>query len=350
VNAVYGDLMSPDEVGSGGGAWSNSASNAGGNGGGFVKITAGTLQVDGSIVADGGNGSAYGGSGSGGGLNIHVTTLSGSGTISARGGANYRGAGGGGRIAVYYGTLTLPTENIVASGGQSSSGTASYNGGAGTVYYQELSDGAPQTVGKLHISNLNSDYPGVQSNSIVPANSDFSAQLYFSDMALDSSDGGWDDGFSLRITDTSNAGTYVELKVRPHQGSGFSYYNVANGGWGSPWGGDASRYNTDGFIRIERAGTTYKFYIQDGRNGTWQLGYSLVKTSYQARIEVITHRNVDYYIDNFFLSSSQNFVGSNVNIFTDDFNSYLDGAPLNTSRWQIPGTLDVCQIKVTDVL
>jgi hypothetical protein len=77
--------------------------------------------------------------------------------------------------------------------------------------------------------------------------------------------------------------------------------------------------------------------------------YSLAKTSYQARIEVITHRNVDYYIDNFFLSSSQNFVGSIVNIFTDDFNSYLDGAPLNSSWWQIPGNLDVCQIKVTNV-
>jgi hypothetical protein len=131
--------MDPEEVGSGGGQ-SQTPSYPGGNGGGLVKITAGTLQVDGSIIADGGsainqNGYTNGG-GSGGGIKINVSMLSGNGTISAKGGAStWAGAGGGGRIAVYYDTLTLPMVNVIALGGLSGTGgVSSRNGGAGTVY------------------------------------------------------------------------------------------------------------------------------------------------------------------------------------------------------------------------
>lgn len=53
VNAVYGDAMNPNELGSGG--YGGSTSYPGGNGGGLVKIKAGTLTVDGSILADGGS-------------------------------------------------------------------------------------------------------------------------------------------------------------------------------------------------------------------------------------------------------------------------------------------------------
>src|SRR5574341_7489 len=160
VNAVYGNIMDPNEVGSGGGAYSNGW--PGGNGGGLVKIRATSLTVDGSIVADGAGAinasGAAEGAGSGGGILINVSTLSGSGTISAKGGASIYnstqasggGAGGGGRIAVYYDTMTLPTANIVASGGKSGDGSkSSYNGGAGTVYLKSTA----QSQGDLVIDN-----------------------------------------------------------------------------------------------------------------------------------------------------------------------------------------------------
>jgi hypothetical protein len=143
VNASYGDLMNPDEVGSGGGGAYNNSGYPGGNGGGLVKITAGTLTLNGSIIAEGGKSptSNYAGGGSGGGVLINVYTLAGSGTISAKGGDGSTnnqggGGGGGGRIAIYYDAMTLPTANIITSGGKYGSGaTASYNGADGTIYY-----------------------------------------------------------------------------------------------------------------------------------------------------------------------------------------------------------------------
>jgi hypothetical protein len=141
VNASYGTLQSPNEVGSGGGG--NGTQNPGGNGGGLVKITAGTLDLSGSILADGGGVTGANGGGSGGGILLSVGTLSGNGTISARGGANtgnntYFPGGGGGRIAIYYNTKTLPVANIVASGGKSYNGTsAKADGGAGTIYLKD---------------------------------------------------------------------------------------------------------------------------------------------------------------------------------------------------------------------
>ncbi len=166
VNAAYGDLMNPDEVGSGGGAYSSSASYAGGNGGGLVKIKAGTLHVDGSILADGESKFNASGwlmsGGSGGGIVINASTLSGTGTLSAKGGSTSAysngtgggGAGGGGRIAIYYDVLSLSTTSIIASGGKNGNGTTvAYNGGAGTVYLKSSS----QMQGDLVIDNQDLD-------------------------------------------------------------------------------------------------------------------------------------------------------------------------------------------------
>ena len=175
VNTVYGDLMNPGEVGSGGGAGAYCpyycSSQPGGNGGGLVKITAGALQVDGSIIADGGAGTATtynGGGGSGGGVNLHVSTLSGTGMIAARGGAGPGGAGGGGRIAVYYDTLTLPTGNFMASGGKSASqNNSSYNGGAGTIYLKSNSLLMPDLI--INNGGVNTSRATPISNSVYQA-------------------------------------------------------------------------------------------------------------------------------------------------------------------------------------
>jgi len=132
-NATYGDLANPAEAGSGGGSYA--VNYLAGSGGGLVRLTVGTLVLDGSIVADGA-GSAMGG-GSGGGIRIDAGIISGSGSISAKGGADTgggAGGGGGGRIAIYYGTMTLPTTNISAAGGQHRDNVPSYNGVEGTIF------------------------------------------------------------------------------------------------------------------------------------------------------------------------------------------------------------------------
>jgi len=142
VNVVYGYMKQPGEPGSGGGG---DSTFPGGNGGGLIRLTTNTLTLDGSVIADGGSIPAnYGsGAGSGGGILLNVGTLSGSGIISAKGGfttynTNYFGAGGGGRIAVYYNTNTLPLANITATGGVSGNGSvATRNGGVGTIYLKD---------------------------------------------------------------------------------------------------------------------------------------------------------------------------------------------------------------------
>jgi hypothetical protein len=128
-NNTYGDLTNPLELGSGGGAWGG---NDGGDGGGLILITAGSITLDGAIIANGGEsqGSAAG-AGSGGGVNIVTGTLTGNGFIRANGG-NQGVGGGGGRIAVYYDTLNW-TGQITVNGGDGAYG----DGQIGTTYLQE---------------------------------------------------------------------------------------------------------------------------------------------------------------------------------------------------------------------
>jgi hypothetical protein len=130
VNSIYGDFANPNESGSGGGGYSSWGSvYPGGNGGGLVRIIAGSITLDGNIYANGGVSQYYSG-GSGGGIYIGTDILTGSGAIRARGGSG-SGAGGGGRIAVYYSDISgYNTANITAYGGDGTSG----DGGAGTVY------------------------------------------------------------------------------------------------------------------------------------------------------------------------------------------------------------------------
>jgi hypothetical protein len=142
VNAVYGDLADPAGLGSGGGGGYFYYNRPGGSGGGLVRIVAGSLELEGAIVADGMQENSNSGGGGGGGIRIDVGVLSGTtGQIHANGGSSPSGgAGGGGRIAVYYDTLSLSTENIRAGGGISGAGTtAKSNGGAGTVYLKSRS-------------------------------------------------------------------------------------------------------------------------------------------------------------------------------------------------------------------
>ncbi|TMA82906.1 MAG: RHS repeat protein, partial [Deltaproteobacteria bacterium] len=127
-NPVYGDFRNPNDAGSGGG---NDSFNAGqgGNGGGLIRIVAQTLQLDGTIRANGASATGdNGGGGSGGGIRIDAGILQGTGQISANGGegspknqagtGDQTGGGGGGRAAIYYQNASgFNFANATATGG-----------------------------------------------------------------------------------------------------------------------------------------------------------------------------------------------------------------------------------------
>jgi hypothetical protein len=135
-NPVYGDFRDPNDVGSGGGTFGNVASN----GGGLIRIVAQTLQLDGTIRADGADVVTGGttGAGSGGGIRIDVGTISGIGSISANGGVGGSfggGGGGGGRVAIYHRDAIsgFDETRITANGGG-----GALHGQNGTVFIQLL--------------------------------------------------------------------------------------------------------------------------------------------------------------------------------------------------------------------
>jgi hypothetical protein len=134
--STYGSFTEPANLGSGGGA---GYAGSGGSGGGLIQITAGGgVIVNGSISANGANGTnARSGGGSGGGVWLAALTLSGSGAITANGGSGdptHGGGGGGGRIAVQCNAASF-------AGSTAAYGGAGANiGGAGTVYTQSAGE------------------------------------------------------------------------------------------------------------------------------------------------------------------------------------------------------------------
>jgi len=116
ATSTYGSLIEPTDLGSGG---------AGGAGGGAIILNiSNTLEINGSISANGESDSTQGG-GSGGSIYIKTDVLKGlfSSIISANGGngrmsgGSRAGGGGGGRIAIEYNASTFPVDNIECKGG-----------------------------------------------------------------------------------------------------------------------------------------------------------------------------------------------------------------------------------------
>ena len=153
---AYGSVAQPLAPGSAGGA---GYASDGGAGGGAMKIVVGTLELDGTIMADGSNGTShsYGasGGGAGGAIWLELDTFTGSGLLTANGGDGFvvneedSSGGGGGRIAIYYTSNTF-TGQLQAYGGLSGNGvTEGQAGGAGTIYLQSDT----QTTGNLIVDN-----------------------------------------------------------------------------------------------------------------------------------------------------------------------------------------------------
>ncbi|MBK7345071.1 MAG: LamG domain-containing protein [Saprospiraceae bacterium] len=153
-NALYGLIENPDFLGSGGGGSPCGGCNqAGGNGGGKIKITANLIDLFGKISANGAN--STGGGGSGGSIILEVGKITGHGTIEAKGGSAdwnfYKpGSGGGGRISIKYDSLEISTNQILASGG-----VGPFNGCTGTIYLKD----SQKSLGDIVINGSNIPSP-----------------------------------------------------------------------------------------------------------------------------------------------------------------------------------------------
>ena len=141
--ASVGSVIYPVLPGGRGGSGSPpGAPGAGGLGGGGIELTVnGTLDVDGTISANGAPGvSLNSGGGAGGSVELIVSNLVGSGSVTANGGAGNHlgGGGGGGRISIICQGTNLFSGTMTAHGGLGAS-----PGGAGTIFTQIPNPGAP---------------------------------------------------------------------------------------------------------------------------------------------------------------------------------------------------------------
>ncbi|XP_038888231.1 uncharacterized protein LOC120078090 isoform X2 [Benincasa hispida] len=132
---AWSTLSEPWSYGSKGGGISDE-NPYGGLGGGRVKLLiVGVLYLNGSILAEGGDGGSRGGGGSGGSIFVHAVKLKGSGTISAAGGKGW-GGGGGGRISLD--CYSIQEDIKVTVHGGVSIGCSGNAGAAGTYFNADL--------------------------------------------------------------------------------------------------------------------------------------------------------------------------------------------------------------------
>ncbi|KAI3804675.1 hypothetical protein L1987_26398 [Smallanthus sonchifolius] len=140
----WSSLAKPLNYGSKGGTTSKEVDYGGGGGGKIMVVVNGSIDMNGLLLAVGGDGSPRGGGGSGGSIYIRAYKMTGSGKISACGGNGF-GGGGGGRIATD--VFSRHEEPKIFVHGGNSLGCPSNAGAAGTFY-----DAVPRS---LIVDNLN---------------------------------------------------------------------------------------------------------------------------------------------------------------------------------------------------
>ncbi|MCC7375644.1 MAG: carboxypeptidase regulatory-like domain-containing protein [Verrucomicrobiales bacterium] len=129
--APYDSAFWPEELGSGGGG-GNADWGQGGRGGGAIHLVVdGTIELNGTLSANGGAGVRNFGGASGGSILIETDHLKGAGIVEAKGGmGGPEGAanGAGGRIAVYYRTSEFSGQArcSVAGGAGAEDGTLGF--------------------------------------------------------------------------------------------------------------------------------------------------------------------------------------------------------------------------------
>ncbi|KAH9605823.1 hypothetical protein KSS87_018584, partial [Heliosperma pusillum] len=141
---AWSELSEPWSFGSRGGATSIDM-DFGGEGGGRIWFNlTDSIELSGSLEADGGNAGAKGGGGAGGSIFIKAPKMTGKGRVSASGGDGF-GGGGGGRVSISIFSRHDDQEFLVHGG--RSFGCPQNSGAAGTFY-----DAVPR---RLIIDNYN---------------------------------------------------------------------------------------------------------------------------------------------------------------------------------------------------
>jgi hypothetical protein len=194
---AYDYMTSPANPGSGGGYYY--PYSFGGSGGGVIRLSVtGTLQMDGTITANGDKGSGSGGGGgAGGSIWLAVGTLSGAGSITANGGGgadSVGGGGGGGIIYISY-INNLFAGNVSAYGG----GGANW-GGAGTVYLKPNGQNGQLVLDNGGHTGTNTPLSSVSSTDLTLRNGAIgvaSGTLNFANLLLNSN--GWLTASSLFV-------------------------------------------------------------------------------------------------------------------------------------------------------
>ncbi|KAK3137334.1 hypothetical protein QOZ80_5BG0450930 [Eleusine coracana subsp. coracana] len=127
---AWAELKTPNSYGSKGGSTS-AEKDYGGGGGGVVWLFAKEIVMNGTVLADGGDGGSKGGGGSGGSIYLKAPTMQGGGKVSACGGNGLAG-GGGGRVSIDVFSRHDDAQIFVHGG--KSSGCLGNAGAAGTLY------------------------------------------------------------------------------------------------------------------------------------------------------------------------------------------------------------------------
>ncbi len=144
VAPAYGSPFDPNTPGGAGASGAGVTCSPCRSGGGVARIRAATVQLDGKILA---NGEASNAAGAGGSIRIDAGSITGAGEIHADGGTNTGSAsGGGGRIALYYQSLTIPATKITAAALQANSTAAT--GEPGTIYLRQVDGTGAKYVGR----------------------------------------------------------------------------------------------------------------------------------------------------------------------------------------------------------
>ena len=153
--SIYGDVYEPRSLGSGTGSLYDGSA-----GGGAIKlVVSGITTINGTVSADGAPAKTCNAGGSGGSIWVNTNSLSlgANALISAQGKAGVASSGGG-RIALYYNTVSIDIPTYVSSGKINTFGAngGGYISGSGTIYTEQKGVDAVKG-GNLLVDNNNLD-------------------------------------------------------------------------------------------------------------------------------------------------------------------------------------------------